>query len=134
VAKVSQWLTFRQELSDWSQDGQTGAGNPASLSKQQEGFVEHPLMFADASKAPVGFQRPVTPNTSRMPLVESTPLGSFSDVNLDDVLEVGWQNPSPIPSSRLPLAEPDALPLWDILATEDGHPLCDEDGSPLGIA
>lgn len=96
---VSQWLSARPGLSDWTTSRRTEAGNRASLQNQPYGPVAHPLTMGVALRQVTGFQRPTLPPGSRL--------------------------------SREDVTDPD---LWDLLATEDLAPLCDQNGNPLGIA
>lgn len=95
---VTQWLSARIPLSDWRTNTQTGAGNRVSLEKQQGGLAAHPLPMAQPWMLGAGFQRPITPAISRLPL---------------------WD-----------ITEPS---LADVLGTEDLAPICDQNGSPLGM-
>lgn len=63
MARVSQWLSHRGNLSGWVTDRKTFAGNRASLQKQLPGAVSHPLPMAKSMLNAVGFQRIVFPGT-----------------------------------------------------------------------
>jgi len=134
VAKVSPWLTSRGSIGDWVTDTQTEAGNRVSLSKQDPGFVSHPLMMNQPLAMGVGLQRPATPRSSRLALEDPSVGGSFSAADYDDINEVGFQRPTPEMESELPLHDITGLSLWDLLATEDLAPICTQDGRELGMA
>jgi hypothetical protein len=135
VAKQHQWLTSRQILSDWNSRTQSGEKNLVSLEKQEPGFSNHPLMIGNQQRFGVGLQRPVTPDVTHLPIGEFPEGAELTTVNFDDLDEVGYQRPTTPQSSRLPAGPVQAplLGLIDVLATEDGRPICDMDGNPLGL-
>jgi hypothetical protein len=110
---MNQWLSGRNLISDWLTNSQTELKTKVTLQKQVYSLTAHPLFMA-VYPSVVGLETVGQEMTlhsrfwekDRWELAIQT--GASRDYNMED--------------------------LWDMLATEEGRPLCTEDtGEPLGV-
>jgi hypothetical protein len=104
--KVSQWLSSRAELSDWITQNQAENKSRVSLQWQSFSIAAHPLFMA------------VWPSVVGLDTVgiEMTTHSRFTYIG------------------KYYYPEDPMEDLWDVLATEDGRPICDEEtAEPIGV-
>ena len=115
VARVSQWFSIRNEVSDWLTNRQTERKNLVSLQWQSFDIVAHPLFMA-VDTSVVGLQ------TVGVELIQRSRFVATDRFKFDK--RVTPQLPGTAKMEDL----------WDMLATEEDKPICSESyGVPIGI-